>query len=289
MNSLLLIAALAFADAPAEPGSTTPIAPRAIIGGDETVVVGQMAELTAIGSENAKSFKWIIRPKPLSLKFANKEQSILYVSHDRPEIFEVELVVASADGQLDIQIGELEIKGGAGIGPPAEAAPARAASSPTVAELASALRDLKELQAVLNPQPAQPLAPQAVSPGMSTLAMMGYPQPPAGGAVNWPQAVKLLAERVASGKRAADGKIVASAFRATANRIKVGTFEGSDPWDDAHRAARESLGADYRPWGQFFADLNQLVGGLRQQGRLANPEESILLLESAADALGRLP
>jgi hypothetical protein len=107
-------------------------------------------------------------------------------------------------------------------------------------------------------------------------------------AVSWPQGVKLLALRVPSPTRSAEGIILAGSFRLTANRIKTGTFAGGDPWDEVQRQAREALGAAYGAWGQFFLDLGGLVAGLRQQGLLAAPQSSILLLESAAEALGSL-
>lgn len=289
MNALILLLALAADPAPSN-------APRAVIGGDETVVVGQMAELTADKSENAKSFKWILRPKPLSLKYANKEGSALFVSHDSPEIFEVELIVASADGQLDIQIGELEVKGSPAIQPASGAAQTLAATaggaqSPSLADTIALVQQLKQLQELL--QPAAPPLRAAAPPlyaqqhPLTTLEMMGRPAPEPGEGVTWPQGVKLLADRVATGNRAADGRVVAGSFRATANRIKTGLLAG-DPWDEACKGARLALGRNYAPWAPFFTEAGQLVGGLRQQGALQNPEQAIDVLESAAAVLGGL-
>lgn len=122
---------------------------------------------------------------------------------------------------------------------------------------------------------------------LTTLEMMGRPAPEPGEGVTWPQGVKLLADRVASGNRSADGRIVAGSFRATANRIKTGLLAG-DPWDEACKGARLALGRNYAPWAPFFSEAGQLVGGLRQQGAMQNPEQAIDVLESAAAVLGGL-
>lgn len=289
MNALILLLALA-----ADPAPST--APRAVIGGDETVVVGQMAELTADKSENAKSFKWILRPKPLSLKYANKEGSALFVSHDSPEIFEVELIVASADGQLDIQIGELEVKGSPAIQPASSAAqtpaaPAGGAQSPSLADTIALVQQLKQLQELL--QPAAPPLRAAAPPlyaqphPLTTLEMMGHPMPPPGSQL-FPDTVRVVANRVKSATRPQEARILSGCYRMVANQIKTGTFSGADPWQSAEVQAREALGAAYPPWRTYFAELDEVLDSVEKQGYLANPESQIKFLEETAKVLGSL-
>jgi hypothetical protein len=137
-----------------------------------------------------------------------------------------------------------------------------------------------------DPEPPVP-PPSATQPAAAPMTQQAMAPPP--NAVAWPDAIRLLAGRVASNTRAAEGLIVAGSLRSVANRIKVGTFAGGDPWSEAQRQGREALGAASGPWNRFFSDLAALVGGLRAQGQAVSAQSSILLLESAAEALGKLP
>lgn len=291
MFTTILLAALVGAD----PETAAPASPRAVIGGDETAMVGQIAELTAADSERAKSYKWLIRPKPTSVKNAKPDGSAIYVSNRSPGIFEVELVVSSAEGQIDVAIGELEIVGDASAdasGPGAAVHQSRVSAQVSdVSNVLSMLRELHAFEQTLGPQPPQPAAPMAlgmVSPGMPTAAMVGHPPQRPENAVTWPEGIKVLAHRVASNTRAAEGVIVSGCFRSVANQIKTGTFSGNDPWKAANLQAREALGQAYVPWQQFFANLSILTNGLKGQGLIATPQSSVLLLESAAEALSHL-
>ena len=278
MHALFLLLALSGDPTPETPAP----APRAVISGDETVMVGRMARLSAGESENAKSFRWIVRPKPDDMEISGERGRDLRISHGAPAVFELELIVGGADGETDVQFSELEFRSVVGQAAQAAALPQ---TSPTVADLAVALQQLKQLQEVM--QPAMP-QPAMVPPTMPAMAMVGQPPANPQGATTWPGAVKVLADRVRSGTRKAEAMIVAGSFRSVANRIKTGTFSGADPWQETQAQALEALGGAYGPWGSFFLEFNELIHGLKQQGRLPNPQASVLLLESAAEVLGSL-
>ena len=108
------------------------------------------------------------------------------------------------------------------------------------------------------------------------------------GTVSWPDGVKLLAGRVSSNTKRAEGMTVAGSFRMVANRIKVGTILGEDPWMASRKQSQEALGAAFGPWEGFFRDLFALVGGLKQRGLLTTPQQNALFLDTTAEALGNL-
>lgn len=319
MNTVTLIVALLIgadpaADpaTPAAPAAASPaaisVSPRAVIGGDETAMVGQIAELTATDSERAKSYKWLIRPKPTSVKNAKPDGSAIFVSNREPAIFEVELVVSSAEGQIDVAIGELEIVGDSAAGSSSDSAYGAggaaihqsrvSAQVSDVSNVLSMLRELHAFEQTLGPQPQMgmphgmmPAMTPGMAPGMATMmtptAAAGHPVS-LQNAAGWPQGVKVLANRVASNTRAAEGAIVSGCFRTVANQIKTGTFSGKDPWYAANLQAREALGNAYAPWQPFFADLLKMVSGAKSQGRLIAPQDAVLHLEGTAEALGSL-
>lgn len=258
---------------------------RASIGGDEAVMVGEIAVLTAEDSNNAKSYQWIIRPKPLSMKKANKQGSVLYVSHNKAEVFEIELTVASATGELDSQIGMLEVKGAQ------EAATAETDVMPTrqslsggitVSELTLALRQFKELQELLHPVVQQ----HSMIPMPTATGMMGVPTQNPSNALPWNEGIKRMAQQVRSNSRSGEGKAIAGSFRMVANRVKTGTVT-DDPWTEAFAQSKEALGQSWTVWSTFFNGLGSYVDGMNKQGML-NPQLSVMLLESAAQELSGL-
>lgn len=300
MNALILLLALA-----ADPAVST--TPRAVISGDTVIAAGKMAKFSAGESENAASYTWIVRPKPRDLEISNgldkdgktlKGSELRFTTKDELA-YEVELIVGSIGGETSVEFVDCEFDVGSAAQPAAmqpheqAAMPTSAGRSFTISELATTLSQLKELQGLLGPPAPQPIAMGAhispVSPQISTLAMAGHPNPPADGQVHFPDGVRILASQVNSQTRSAEGKIAAGCFRSVANRIKVGTFSGTDPWNEVQRACREALGNAYANWQPFFIGLGQIVDGAKQQGLITNPQSSILLLESAAEALGRLP
>lgn len=110
--------------------------PKAVVSGDDTVFVGQMATVSGLESENAVSYTWLVTPKPFSVekfpKRAIKDSegrviapsgSELRISHDEPETFNFTLVIAGADGKQDIDSWSLRVEAKAGKIPTANALP----------------------------------------------------------------------------------------------------------------------------------------------------------------------
>lgn len=137
-------------------------------------------------------------------------------------------------------------------------------------------------------QPAQPVQPQQQFMPMQQQMMQPQQQMPPYGALDWKGAIKTLASRVASNKRGEEGISLAGCFREVANEIRVGTFSGGDPWVEVSKQGREALGVDYQPWQVFFRDLGLALLNLHQRGVPNVPQQNILLLEGAAEALGDL-
>lgn len=138
------------------------------------------------------------------------------------------------------------------------------------------------------PPQAAPAAPtQQFMPQMQMPMMQQQQQMPFG-ATDWKGGVKVLAERVQSATRRQEGIQLAGSFREVANELRVGTFSGGDPWLEAVKQSREALGASFTPWQQFFRDLITTVASLHQRGVPDVPQQNILLLEGAAEALGDL-
>lgn len=133
---------------------------------------------------------------------------------------------------------------------------------------------------------AQPPTQQSI-PQMQQAPLMQQ-QMPQHNMLDWKGAMKILAVRVPSNDRRAEGITLSGCFREVANQLRVGTFSGGDPWVEVNKQAREALGASYAQWQVFFRDLGLSLLSLHQRGVPNTPDQNILLLESSAEALGDL-